>query len=95
MNWRYGIVILLASALTSGTAAGQNKNPITRALPADPGRTAHTTPATNSSVRILPQARQVGNPTGPVPNSAPWNRPPQLPQAGQIRDCGTAHPKHC
>src|SRR6185369_14603923 len=62
------------SALLSGSAAAAPPDPyltqqINRPPPTPPQNTAHTTPTTNPSTRLLPQARQVGNPTGPVPNT--------------------------
>lgn len=86
----------VAALSLAGIASAQTLQVKKPALPAPPQNIAGTTPATlPPAPRILPQARQVGNPTGPVPNSRSWNAPPPLPQAPGIRDCGSAHPKNC
>ena len=84
---------LVASLVSVPALAGTS--PVAK-LPQPDMRMAGTTPATlPPAPRLLPQARQVNNPTGTVPNSQKWNSPPALPQAGQVRDCGSKHPKNC
>ncbi len=85
------VILTVAAALCISSSAISAP-----AMPSPAQNTAHTTPMTQPSApRVLPQARQVNNPTGPVPNAQKWNSPPPLPQARGIRDCGTAHPKNC
>jgi hypothetical protein len=79
-----------------GTAANAKPEPVPKLqIPPPAMNTAHTTPATLPPGKsLLPQARQVGNPTGPVPKSYPWLAAPKLPQAAQVK-CVPSATKGC
>ena len=88
MKIALGLSLVIISVAFAASAAPANdpyiRRVITASPPPPPQHTAHTTPTTNVGVNLLPQARQVNNPTGPVPNALPFLAPPALPQARQV-----------
>ena len=87
-------VQLLALVGTAASAKPQPQPVPKLQIPGPPMNVAHTTPATTTPMTLLPQARQVNNPTGPVPHTYKFLAPPAYPQAAQVK-CVPSATKGC
>ena len=94
------LVLCGTLALAAAVVYGQTPQPLAKPkskfpVPTNVGNMAHTTPMMEPRTNALPQARPIGQPTGPLPNTKPWMQPPNYPQAQQVRPCKDSSKPNC
>ncbi len=95
MRYLWIAVIPLIAFGYSASAQNSISQRAAPALPPPAMNTSQTTPSTlPPNPNLLPQARQVGNPTGPV-NAYPGFGAPKLPQAPQVKTCPYPNKPNC